>query len=201
MQKLFLSFALLCASSLSWGAQLGLTATGIAFTTDTSNYTIGWSFNVNAPIVVTALGYFDANGDGLRNPHRVGIFNSAGSLLVSTTVAAGLTDPLVDNWRMASISPFALNPGLYVVASEQAASADPITVSATSITAGPNITVVDPTLFNYGTGLIFPTRSGGTYLQANFLYESPMAVPEPGTAAMFVTVAGVAAAQFIRRRK
>ncbi len=64
-------------------ASFGLSA--VTFDVDTGQIglnlpqTIGWEFNVNEEITVTALQWYDDLGDGLTISHEVGIWNSAGT--------------------------------------------------------------------------------------------------------------------------
>lgn len=52
---------------------------------------LGLDFSVNSPIVVTSLGAFDANADGIVGPISVAIFNRTTGLQVgpSVTISAG----------------------------------------------------------------------------------------------------------------
>lgn len=61
-----------------------------------SNYpnAIGWQFNALNDMTVTHLGVLDLGAAGLADRHTVGIFNSAGDLLVSTSIGAGLSGDL-----------------------------------------------------------------------------------------------------------
>lgn len=78
--------------------------------------TVGWSFDVLDPISVTGLGWYDENQDGLGVAHEVGIWNSAGALLASTIVPAGIAGELDDIYRKVNISDITLNIGTgYVI--------------------------------------------------------------------------------------
>ena len=57
---------------------IAVTTTSDQVFSDTGTWTLGWSFVVNSPISVTALGAFDADGDGLNVAHDVGIWDSGG---------------------------------------------------------------------------------------------------------------------------
>lgn len=75
---------------------------------------VGWTFRVDAPFLISSLGYYDVGGDGLRGNHSVGIFSlDSGQLLTSVDVSAGTSNPLFDGFRYAPITPFLLKPGLY----------------------------------------------------------------------------------------
>ena len=62
-----------------------------------SNYSkaIGWQFEVNTDMYVTHLGVLDLGDTGLNDEHTVGIFDSDGELVVSTTIGAGLSGDLM----------------------------------------------------------------------------------------------------------
>ena len=62
---------------------------------------------------ITALGYYDSNGDGLVNSHPVAIYDdSTHNQLVSATIASGTTDSLNQGFRVVAVS-FTLAPGKY----------------------------------------------------------------------------------------
>src|SRR5205823_556088 len=59
--------------------------------------TLGYDFTVgDTALIVTQLGLWDENGDGLVNAHSVGLWDDAGALLASVTVPSG-TIGILDN--------------------------------------------------------------------------------------------------------
>lgn len=84
----------LTSASTSSGSVLAFSGTGATLDGPFAGYTLGWEFNVNSPITVTSVGWFDS-GAGLSASHPVGVFNSSGVLLASATVLA--SDPLVSS--------------------------------------------------------------------------------------------------------
>lgn len=58
-------------------------------------HAVGWQFTVNTDMYVTHLGVLDLGDAGLESEHTVGIFDAAGDLVVSTTIAAGLSGDLM----------------------------------------------------------------------------------------------------------
>jgi hypothetical protein len=74
-----------------------------------STYSLGYEFDVLAPVDVVGLGFFDSFQDGLTESHPVGIYDSTGTLLVSSIISAG--DPLSGHFRYHDISPFRLSVG------------------------------------------------------------------------------------------
>ena len=112
-----------------------------------ANTTIGWSFTVGAQnITVSALGFFDQDGDGLNTAHEVAIWTTAGSLLGSETVQSGTASNLVNGFRFEPLgSALVLLAGQsYVVGSHITLSSSDVFWAGTTATYAPEIT--------YGTG-------------------------------------------------
>ncbi len=78
--------------------------------------TLGWVFDVNESISVTALGYYDGGSDGLFEEHSVGIFDGSGNLISSALIPAGVSGQLDGGFRYIEITPFSLMPGSYTAA-------------------------------------------------------------------------------------
>jgi hypothetical protein len=87
--------------------------------------TLGWAFEVNNPVNVTWLSFFDSDQDGLVESHPVGIWNSAGDLIVSATVEAGTVNPLHDKFRSVAVAPALLLPGAYRIGALFTSGSDP----------------------------------------------------------------------------
>ncbi len=150
----------------------------------TSAYTRGWAFSSNTAIKVTSLGWFDFGNDGLNASHQVGIWDMAGTLLMSATVGAGATDPLLSGFRYtAALSgPTTLAAGEYVVA-------------GLSTVSDASWRFVDPSAVTMGSAISYiEDRSSGDstfdyaweydgyqvgYFGANFQYDAAAEVPEP----------------------
>src|SRR5205085_1953223 len=100
--------------------------------TSGADQTVGFQFTDGGPnLEVTALGVWDQNGDGLLNSHFVGIWDINGNLLGQVLVAAGTTDPLIGEFRYATLTqPILLNCGFqYVIgANYPGVGADPFRV-------------------------------------------------------------------------
>lgn len=100
------------------------------FTLQTANNTtgnqaysgVGVEFAVNSPILVSALGIFDSNQDGISalptDPLSAYLFTSTGSVMASMTfdsTSQGTFDPTSGYW-FKPITPVTLTPGTYVLA-------------------------------------------------------------------------------------
>lgn len=149
----------------------------------------GFDFTPRTDIVVTALGWYDHGGDGLNNPHPVGIYLTSTQQLVAPAVTVTSASPLdtATSFRFASIAPLTLSAG--------------VTYTIVGFGAGPNWDpyVTDPiggvsfdpaiTYNRWRTaaagGLQFPTIAGQNgvtqqlFFAANFMLTP---VPEPATA-------------------
>ncbi|MDD5139809.1 MAG: hypothetical protein PHY43_06055 [Verrucomicrobiales bacterium] len=79
------------------------------------NGTIGAYIQIGVDdITVTELGFNDFGRDGFVVPHTVGIFADDGprTLLGSVTISAGAVNPLIDEWRFATLAtPITLTAG------------------------------------------------------------------------------------------
>jgi hypothetical protein len=165
-------------------------------------FTLGWEFTVNTPVTVDGLGVFDDSLDGLAESHDVGLWNSTGTLLTSTTVLAGTADPLIGNFRYADIAPLTLQAGTYVIGATWLSGADNnvFTTDGGVVTTIPQITF-DAAAYTGGSTLADPTSivaASEGYFGPNLLVTP---VPEPATWAMMLVGFGGMGAAMRGRRK
>ena len=163
--------------------------------------TKGWAFinyGAGSYIGITQLGVFDSGGDGLANPHDIGLWALDGTLLASTTIPAGTAAPLVDGYRYMPITPVWIPAGSLtnfnskaIIAAEYSASDvdDLLTPQTGGYAAGLDAVIFQgaPSYgrFGFGTGLPFPNRPrsapdpegsyGAPFWEVNFQFT----VPEP----------------------
>ena len=200
MKRLFLMAASFCLVSVISAATINpaVEYTSSSTLTDGRAFTLGYQFTTSVALTVNALGYWD---DGLGNNHQVGIWNSGGTLLVSTTVLGA--DPLTGHFRYDSISPVSLAAGTYVIGGQYLGNGNPFPSNATGLTTVPGYTW-DKDLQQQGSVLTFPTVSDGSYGTNGILVvdfsvggSSPSA-PEPATLGLMLSgiLAGVGFRRF-----
>jgi len=140
----------------------------------TGNYVAGTEFTISAPTTIRSLGWLDAEGDGLTQTHKMGLWNAAGEALITTAIVTpGSPTILAANgtakWFMGMIAPVTLPAGTYRVAGE--VNGDNLTLANdklpgpnTSLTAGyvrtdfPNGGFAYPNL-TFGTNAVRATAS------------------------------------------
>jgi hypothetical protein len=110
-----------------------------------NNFTRGWVFDVVSPsgILVTHLGLFDQDGEGLIDDHEIGIWDAEGNLLASALLEAGDESPLDEAglFRLVRI-PGLLLPaakGYRIGAVYERASLDLQAIQVTGLTVNPAI--------------------------------------------------------------
>ncbi len=114
------------------------------------NERLGMEFTVNSPIMVTELGAFDSNQDGLLSPIEVGIIRTDGVTMAGPITMSGSSDGLSGNHRMRTISPVILQPGSYVI----------VAVGYSNVEMNGNVTQGDlPVTLNSGGGQITPNNA------------------------------------------
>ena len=179
--------------------------------------TYGYQFSLSSSISVDGMGVWDAGADGLgRASVGVGLWNTAGTLLASSTVATDATletSAGAGGWRMSDISSLTLDAGDYVLGSVFFNPAPHGQTNPSMITI-PELTVTGSTSLAGAAdaGLSFPSVSVGFLIVGPTLRlveaaEPPAgpipgpsaAVPEPSVLALMGT--GFAAFGFVRRRK
>jgi hypothetical protein len=146
-------------------------------------YTLGWSFNVTAPINVTGLAVFQDNGVPLQESHDVGIWDSSGTLLVSgivTNAGCGVVDQLgQQDWCVVGAAA-TLTPGTYTIGAVWLDGADPmIFPGEVGNVNGPSVVYLQNEYIEGGV-LTDPITNGGgnSYFGPNFT------TPEPASLAL-----------------
>lgn len=146
----------------------------------------GWIFLVNSEITVTSLGVFDAGSNGLAGPHQVGLWDSVGNLLASTTVTNAST-PVASihadgQWLFQSIGPVNLGIGQYTIGALYFNNDPDLAVILGSVFSIPEVTHVAGVQLIGAPGLVQPTQGqipGGIFGPSFLVDNGNGAVPEP----------------------
>ena len=164
--------------------------------------TEGWKFTLSSPVLVTQLGLFDNNNDGLADSHVVNIWTNTGMLEAQGTIPSGTGATLTNGFSYVSITPVLLPAGFYTIggfysggSSDEFADA----VFKSDITTASGITYIqsasDP-------GFGFPPDVGAItdgLFGPNFQFTTPTSAPDTGTTfSLFgLSLTGLA---FLRRK-
>ena len=203
MQKIIFSFVLLaCFSSFAKASVIGLDIeTGGSVVTDESNdFTLGWKFSLSESVVLTALGTWDQDADGLNESQRVRLWQAKVDPTTGDNIE--LASEFIDNsaqivasasgnqgqWLFASVAEeVLLTAGDYVIGADRKGnSGDAWQQGNTGITTDSRLEWIesrDGRLNRFG----FPNRTfGGTQFFGPNLKFKSASVPEPGTLGLFI---------------
>jgi hypothetical protein len=169
-------------------AELIFTFTG-GTPTYRQNFTYGFQFKPIVDITVDALGFFDADQNGLFSEHRAGIWTTTGILLASTTVATAtstLDGPVINGgrYRFTSIPRLELNVGAsYVFGVAIEGAPDIWYYGGTNISTSPALAKVSSVGYFKSGNFVFPNQwiPGSTYAAGSLRATAthPTIVPEP----------------------
>jgi hypothetical protein len=149
---------------------------------------VGFTFNVTNAVNLTALGFFDENGDGLFSGHEVRVWQG-GSLIASAVIPQGAGATLLGGFRYVNITPVLLNPGLYVIGAFATPDADPYRFQATLTNNLPGSVIYGENRFVDGAAIAEPANTSALFGTAFFgpnlqVEELAAPVPEPGSLAL-----------------
>ncbi len=163
------------------------------------NLTRGYTFNVNQPFAISALGMFDSGQDGFVSTHIVSLWDSSGSLLASVNMPAGTSAELINQFRYMPITPVNLSLGNYTVGvyyptlTPQQGLGDAMMTGISDASTDPEFTILNYTFAHPGYWDPAPYLADHENFGANFLI---IPIPEPSTVALI----GLGAAAVIARR-
>ena len=165
--------------------------------------TVGTPFRVGAtPANITALGFFDYTGAGLKVDHQVGIYDLSHQLLASVTIPAGSGATYHDGTRwvnLATALPLAANTGYMLAATMPTRKDSAWGCVASEVSLNPEFALAGTGYtLAFGSSLAYPDSVYGNTV---YLFGANMmaSVPEPSQwAAMGLTLLGVAGYGFRR---
>jgi hypothetical protein len=201
-RRLLISLAFVFASSAFLPMSTHADTLGLAFSPSGaggsffsfSGQTTGWTFTLSSSVAVTQLGVFDLSNNGLAEAHAVGIWDSTGSLLVSTTVAAGTGGTVAGSdsfggFRFAPVTSTVLAAGTYTIGAYYTTAADLNRSLVSFISTAPQVTFGAAKTSPAGGSLAQPTGSsnGTGIFGPDFQF---VAVPEPGSGLLLLIGGG-----------
>ena len=202
-QSLAATVMLASGAAASASSAIGLITPGEIYSG--SQYTLGFEFSALNHQVVTSLGAYDEDSDGLAGRAFVGLWDTDGNLLTSVTIGAGTSGTLDGTFRYATIAPFALTVGKhYIVGAFEPG--DNATSWATgqggTAALNANLNYYGDRYSNFDSAFSFPSETSGTngaWLGGNFIIEGG-AVPEPASWALMLTGFSALGVAMRRRR-
>jgi hypothetical protein len=177
--------ALMASSPLQTRADtiaLSFTPSGQTFFGGAGSDNVGWGFSLSGSALVTQLGFWDENGDGLGQSHVVTIYNSSGTVLLQATIPMGTSGTLINGFRYVSVPSLTLTAGTYTIAGVLSAfGSDVASVSSAAISTAPGVTYAGSRA-TVGNG--FPSTDAfnlpNSYFGPNFQFTTP-GVPDSGS--------------------
>lgn len=158
----------------------------------------GWSFHIDSPLTIGAVGLWDEGKHPLNISHEVGLWTASQTLLLDVVVDNSSVDVASASpdgqWLFTPIGPFTLQPGDYVMGAvwgDPMNGADPFRIMANAVTSGLTYTAQCAKFQLNGLQLVFPDCGGGSLNDASYFGPNlAVATPEPSTLALLVIGAG-----------
>jgi predicted amidohydrolase len=178
MKKLQLTImAASLAAAMSASASLVTNPGGQVYQNTPPPGTEGFTFTTGAnPLVYNELGVYDFGNDGLAASHVVTLFDTAGDILASATVAAGGSST-ADSFQWVNIAPVTLSANTTYVLAASYIGNDPDYFYYGPATLPAGVTLGNA-VWESGGATVFPDQVFAT--GAGF-FGPNMAVPEPTT--------------------
>jgi len=193
---LIVAIVSLCCPVTARANTIALSFAGAEKTILPSGLTYGWAFTLSGAVLVTDLGFWDEDSDGLSNDHNVTIWdNTTMSVMAQANVSSAGT--LVDGFRYVSLTvPVLLPLGDYTIAAFNHGPnliPDNLRQNAATITTASGVTY-DGSRETGGDS--FPAGDVGnhpnSYFGPNFQFTRAPLVPDAGSTLTLLALSIVA---------
>ncbi len=147
---------------------------------------IGWAFTTNEPILVTELGVYDHDDDGLLEDRQLTLWDNLGGVLANVTIPAGSVSALDDSYRYQPIDPQRLEPDVeYIFADDYREKIEIIRARSVAFQTDPAVNWFEGRINASGSAAIpqSPLPSDQPGLVVNFKF---VRVPEPASSGLVV---------------
>lgn len=198
--------AALAAMPVAARADVAIVSTtgGTAFNAFALDETVGFTFDVLEDIDVTALGW-NAAGGSIDSNHRVGIWNTSGTLLASTVVTSASATLGGFGYSALAGGPLRLTVGSYVIGGrDRLFDGDTYLSGFTAVSTSPSIALTGAARSTLLSGFSYPSvQAQGTLgrVGPNFQFTSVAGVPEPATWAFMILGFGAIGGALRSRRR
>ena len=191
VRSLFALALIACCPLKARANTIALGFTGGTSFTFGADVTVGLAFTLSSPVLVTDLGLWDLNNDGLSMSHVVTIWTSTGTQEAQGTIPAGTGATLTSGFRYVSIVPVLLPVGSYTIGGFYSSASDAVAIQGLVVAAS-GLTY-DGT--RSGLGFAFPAGDAFgrplNYFGPNFQFTAPP-IPDSGSTSALLLL-GVAA--------
>lgn len=145
-----------------------------------ADVTVGLAFTLTSPVLVTDLGLWDFNNDGLSTSHVVTVWTSTGTEEAQATIPSGTGATLTSGFRYVSIVPVLLPAGNYTIGGFYSSASDPVAIQGLAVAAS-GLTYNGT---RNGPGFAFPAGDSFgrplNYFGPNFQFTAPP-TPDSGS--------------------
>jgi len=195
-RTLVLGITLAVSLGIASAGTLGIDYTNPGSVSTNGAWSLGYEFQALQSVSVTGLAFF--TGGGISQNHDVGLWDSNGNLLASTTITSGSPVIGTGGFLWESIVPVILTAGDYYYVAGETGS-DNYSYEPSGVTINPAISFVAAAYVSSGT-LAFPDSTDPStlgYFGGNVVLST--AAPEPSSMAMLLG-GGMMLLGFVRRR-
>ncbi len=198
-RTLVLGITLAVSLGIASAGTLGIDYTNPGSVGTNGAWSLGYEFQALQSVSVTGLAFF--TGGGISQNHDVGLWDSNGNLLASTTITSGSPVIGTGGFLWESITSVILTAGDYYYVAGETGS-DNYSYGPSGVTVNPAISFVAAAYVSSGT-LAFPTSTDpGTvgYFGGNVVLGAT-AAPEPSSALLVLAGGAMLFGSFRRRTK